>query len=155
MCIDDQAEGLVVRRLFLEAFGFGVMVASSGREGLELLERNSVDALLLDYRMPEMDGEAVAVEARRRRPGLPIVMLSGYVQDIPERVHNLVNAFVSKGSPPSELLQVLENVLGPGIKKQVKRFDADLFQQSQEQVDRSRHQVAKNRNWLQSRKPRK
>lgn len=154
LCIDDQAEGLAVRKLFLEAFGFGVIVATSGREGLEILQRNSVDALLLDYRMPEMDGEAIASEVRRRKPELPIVMLSGYVQEVPERVHRLINAFVNKGSPPGELLQVLVEVLGPSIKKPVKKFDASMFEQSQEQVERSRAQVAKNRSHLQNRKPR-
>lgn len=157
LCIDDQADGLVVRKLFLEAFGFGVMVANSGRQGLEILghNSNSVDALLLDYRMPEMDGEAVAREVRLSRPELPIVMLSGYVQDIPERVHRLVNAFVSKGSPPAELLGVLNDLLGEPTKKPVQAFDTNLFQQSQEQLGRSRAQVAKNQTWLQKRKPKK
>jgi CheY-like chemotaxis protein len=155
LCIDDQVDGLVVRKLFLEAFGVGVMVANSGRKGLEVLEHNSVDALLLDYRMPEMDGEAVAIQVRCRRPELPIVMLSGYVQEIPERVHSLVNAFVNKGSPPGELLQVLNDLLGEPTKKPVRRFDATLFQESQDQLGRSRAQVAKNQTWLQNRKPKK
>ncbi len=153
LCIDDHADGLMVRKLFLEAFGFAVMVAASGRAGIEILEHSSVDALLLDYRMPEMDGEAVAHEVRLTWPELPIVMLSGYVQEIPERVHSLVNAFVSKGSPPGELLQVLKDLLGEPAKKPAQRYDANLFKESQEQLGRSRAQVAKNQTWLQNRKP--
>lgn len=150
LCIDDRSEGLMCRKIFLETFGYQVQLAQSGREGLEMLRGSAVDAVLLDYRMPEMDGEAVARRIRQDWPELPIIMLSGYVADIPTSVRQLVRAFVSKGSPPGELLQTLENVLGPIPKKRPTRISEypRVAKSAQEQVERNRALVQKTRNRL-------
>ena len=145
LCIDDQPDGLAIRKLFLETFGYDVVLARSGAEGLRILNDTSLDGVLLDYRMPGMDGAAVAAEIRRLRPELPVVMLSGYVADIPKSVHNLVNAFVSKGSPPAELIAALDKALGPGEKKPSGRNISALVEQTQERIERSRELTARNR----------
>lgn len=150
LCIDDHPEGLAVRKIFLETFGYQVHIAKSGREGLEMLSGSAVDIVLLDYRMPEMDGEAVAGQIRQNWPELPIVMLSGYVADIPPRVRQLVDAFVSKGSQPSELLDTLKNLLGPVPKKRPTRISeySTVVKTAQEQIERNRALLQKTRDPL-------
>lgn len=106
LCIDDHRQGLHARRLILQNAGYDVITASSGRVGLRLLGRHPVQLVVLDYAMPEMDGEAVAREIRRKHPHVPIVMLSGQL-DIPKRASSAVDAFVSKGQPPTVLLEHL------------------------------------------------
>jgi len=68
--IDDEP----VLRTGLEAFGrmrgFTVLTAANGVEGLEVLERSSVDAIVCDLRMPGMDGPAFHARLRGKRPGL-------------------------------------------------------------------------------------
>src|SRR5436853_6830824 len=81
LCIDDQADGLVIRQKFLEQLGYSVLIAESGRAGLRLLSEQSIDLVVLDYRMPELDGSQVAAEISRIYGRLPIVMLSGYPED--------------------------------------------------------------------------
>ncbi len=103
LCIDDHRPGLHARRLVLESAGYDVITASSGRLGLRLLGRHPVQLVVLDYAMPEMDGEAVAREIRRTRPHIPIIMLSGQLH-IPKRAYSAVDAFVAKGQPPAVLL---------------------------------------------------
>jgi CheY-like chemotaxis protein len=147
LCIDDQADGLTVRKLFLETMGYEVLTASSGRTGLDLLGTHTIDAVVLDYRMPEMDGEAVATELRRLKPDLPILMLSGYVPEIPERVHQLVDAFVNKGAPPMHLVAALETVLGPPRKKPA-RSASDVVEQAKQQLEYSRAVAARSRDFL-------
>lgn len=112
LCIDDQEDGLAIRKIFLETFGYRVLTAASGAEGLRLADQNSIDAVLLDYRMPEMDGEEVAHLLRERYPGLPILMLTGYAAELPDTVKSLVGGVITKGSPPAELLERLRSVLG-------------------------------------------
>jgi CheY-like chemotaxis protein len=103
LCIDDHRQGLHARRLILQSAGYDVITASSGRIGLRLLQRHPVKLVILDYSMPEMNGEAVAREIRRTHPQVPIVMLSGQV-DIPKRASSAVDALVAKGQPPAVLL---------------------------------------------------
>ncbi len=111
LCIDDQTHYLPVRKAVLESRGFAVFTASSGREGLAILRRHEIDGVVLDYRMPEMDGGEVAGAIRRSWPDLPIVLLSGFPQEIPPEVRALVNAVVSKGRGAPELLRAIEAAL--------------------------------------------
>jgi len=70
---------------------------------------------MLDYRMPEMNGDAVAREIRRTHPHVLILMLSGQL-DVPKHASSAVDAFVTKGQPPAVLLQHLAVLSdgGPG-----------------------------------------
>ena len=111
LCIDDYKQGLHARRLILETAGYNVITASNGRIGLRLLLSHTVHFVILDYRMPHMNGGAVAREIRRTRPRLPIIMLSGQI-GVPQRASLAVDAFVAKGQPPAVLLGCLNLLLG-------------------------------------------
>jgi len=113
LCIDDYKQGLHARRLILETAGYDVITASTGRIGLRLLESYSVHFVILDYGMPQMNGEAVAREIRRTHPRLPIIMLSGQA-DVPKDASSAVDAFLTKGQPPAVLLGCL-NLLSEGV----------------------------------------
>ncbi len=79
LCVDDNQSSLNICKIILEDFGYKVSTASSAREGLEIFASNVIDAVILDYQMPEMNGELVAAEMRRTKPRVPILMLSGWV----------------------------------------------------------------------------
>jgi len=106
LCIDDDPVILECEQSFLETFGYRVLTALSGREGLELASLHPVDVVIVDYYMPEMNGPEVAIEIKRLRPRAPIIMLSGAV-DIPERDLKVVDAFVAKDRLGSRLLPVI------------------------------------------------
>lgn len=79
LVVDDE---LLVRETVvaqLQDAGFDVQAASSGAEALELLDEGARPELLVtDLAMPAMSGLALMREARRRRPGLPVLLLTGY-----------------------------------------------------------------------------
>src|SRR5207245_9823580 len=78
LCIDDEHSGLMIRRALLEACGFTALTASSGREGLAIFKSHRVDAVLVDYSMPEMDGGtgwAAITQSNRRTP---VTLLTAY-----------------------------------------------------------------------------
>src|SRR4051812_40827439 len=77
LCIDDDTAGLTLRKMMLESEGYEVLIAGSGEDGLALLQTHHVDAIVLDYQMPTMNGADVARLIRESRPDLPIVLLSG------------------------------------------------------------------------------
>ncbi len=106
LCIDDNEEVLECVKLFLESFGYTVLTAPTGGKGLELAAAYPVDVIIVDYLMPEMNGQAVVLEMRRLRPETPIIMLSGEV-NIPEQVLKWVDAFVAKDRLSSHLLPAI------------------------------------------------
>lgn len=111
--VDDEPSILAVRRLIFEVLGFCVLTAESGEKALEVLRSNAVDAVVLDYMMPGMDGEETARRIRAMRADLPII-LSSACFSVPQRVSQLVSASVNKGVPQELLLEVLQQQLQRG-----------------------------------------
>lgn len=110
LCIDDEPLGLYMRKLMLEAQGYRVVTAESGLHGLAIFQKLVVDLVVLDYRMPGMDGHVVARELKRLRPFVPIIILTAY-QDLPVELLTLVNKPLIKGEDPSVLLTIIEELL--------------------------------------------
>jgi CheY-like chemotaxis protein len=106
LCIDDDEDVLECEKSFLESFGYTVLTASSGDKGLELASRYSVDVVIVDYLMPEMNGQEVAKKMRRLKPLAPIIMLSAAV-DVPEQALRVVDAFLTKDGLASQLLPMI------------------------------------------------
>src|SRR5439155_23208862 len=109
--IDDFQPGLTVFKAVFEGLGFRVLTASCGSLGLDLVDSNPADAVIVDYEMPEMDGEAVATSIKNSRPELPVIMFSGSSL-VPSRVKNVVDAVCDKAGSRDELLAAINRVLG-------------------------------------------
>jgi DNA-binding NtrC family response regulator len=78
LVVDDEA---VVRngiRRALEGRGMTSVLAATGEEGLSLMEHQAFDLVLLDIRMPDLDGVTVLRHIRSRYPGTPVIMITGY-----------------------------------------------------------------------------
>jgi two-component system alkaline phosphatase synthesis response regulator PhoP len=114
LCIDDNQDVLECERAFLETLGYTVLTAPSGSKGLELASIHSVDVVIVDYFMPEMNGQESAIEMRRLKPQAPIIMLSGAV-DVPEQALKLVDAFVAKDHLSSQLLPMIAQLHECGV----------------------------------------
>ncbi len=112
LCIDDNAAGLFTRKLLLEAKGFHILTAPDGPAGLAIVAREPVDAVLLDYKMPGMNGAEVAHRLRATHPNLPILVLSGFPHELPESLLAIIDGSVVKGDPLEKLIQQLERVTG-------------------------------------------
>jgi len=124
LCIDDREDGLAIRRVFLETFGYKVITASSGQQGLDYAARTEPDVVLLDYQMPGMDGLEVAKVLRRDYPAVPIVLLTGFDKEVPGELSGIVNETVAKGNRPNELLEALARVVGRTAKRPLPRKGA-------------------------------
>jgi CheY-like chemotaxis protein len=110
LCVDDDGAGLEARKELLEISGYDVLTAQSGEQGLRLFVSHPIDAVVLDYKMPGMNGDRVATQMRRVKADIPILMLSGYSE---LRVSELagVDAFVSKDEPWSTVVSTLDRLL--------------------------------------------
>lgn len=113
LCIDDSQDMLECEKELLESFGYTVLTAPSGGKGLELASVFSIDVVLVDYFMPTMNGQEVAIELRRLRPRASIIMLSG-AKDVPEQALRSVDAFIPKDRLASQLLPAIAHLQGCG-----------------------------------------
>jgi two-component system response regulator AtoC len=87
--------------------GYDVMAVSSGAAAVEAIQRNKVDLVITDYKMPGMDGLETAKRMKAIDPNLPIVVTTGYAaEDMQQEFAKFgVRDFLMK---PFELIDVLE-----------------------------------------------
>ncbi|MGE5786165.1 MAG: diguanylate cyclase [Myxococcales bacterium] len=107
LLVDDDAEFLLATSLLLESEGYSVLRASCGTAALELLETRHIDVMLVDYWMPDTNGERLVEEIRRKNRELQIVLLTGYANERPPRelLRTLdIQGFCDKGEGPERVL---------------------------------------------------
>lgn len=102
LCIDDDNSILRYERSLLERSGYVVLTAASAQQGLDLAMKFQLDAVVLDYHMPEMSGHEVAAAIKRCHPETRIVMFSA--SEIPEETLKLADAVVLKTDAIQALL---------------------------------------------------
>ena len=79
LVVDDDSLVLTSTCLLLEDLGHRVITATSGDQGLELFEKNpAIDLVITDMAMPHMSGAQLADAIRTRKPGMPIILATGY-----------------------------------------------------------------------------
>ena len=78
MLVDDEERFLATTKKLLERKGYDVVTARSGAEALEILRQNMVHVVILDVKMPGMDGNATLVEIKRQFPMTEVIMLTGH-----------------------------------------------------------------------------
>ena len=114
LVVDDDAPFLGMLVAALEEDGHAVMTASDGRAALAKASHMAPDVIVLDVRMPGMDGPAFArAYSRRRGPQAPIVVVSGFA-GVRTEVDSAV-AYFSKPFDIDRLLAVLRNLAPPPL----------------------------------------
>jgi DNA-binding NarL/FixJ family response regulator len=106
---DDQALIRAGFRAFLEAREIRVVAeAADGLEAIEAVKRAKPDVVLMDIRMPTLDG----VEATRRLPGQRVLIVTTYDLDeyIVEALRGGAAGFILKDAPPNELVHAVRTV---------------------------------------------
>jgi len=77
LTIDDEAYIRKSIRTYLEDYGFIVFEAENGKTGIEIFQREKPDLVMLDLRMPEMDGLEVLRVLKKKAPDIPLIVASG------------------------------------------------------------------------------
>jgi len=78
LLVDDETEFLETLVKRLKKRKLDVSSAESGKEALERLQQDPVDVVVLDVRMPDMDGLETLKEIKRIKPGVEVIMLTGH-----------------------------------------------------------------------------
>jgi CheY-like chemotaxis protein len=110
LCIDDEVLGLEIRKVVLEREGYVVHTATDGPAGIRIFRQQPIDAVVLDFAMPGMNGGAVATALREIRPNIPILLLSAYLT-LPQEVQQMVTLVANKGDGALALLRNVKKIL--------------------------------------------
>lgn len=78
LLVDDETEFLETLVKRLKKRKLDVSSAESGQEALQVLQQNPVDVVVLDVRMPDMDGLETLKEIKRIKPNVEVIMLTGH-----------------------------------------------------------------------------
>lgn len=134
--IDDNATDVAVTRRLLERRGFEVFPALSGEEGLQLAHKLTPDAIVVDYRMPIMDGFEVARHAKSdpQLQTIPLLMLTGAdsAQHVVEGLGAGADDFVTKGADVEVLVARIRALLRmKAYQDQLRRMNEQMMRDLQ------------------------
>ena len=119
MVVDDYDDVRVILKRWLEQHGCRVIEATSGREAVEMAERESPELILMDLAMPEIDGFAAAFRIRTQADlrDVPIIAISAYGElgiDAQLKVDPVAvgfNAYLAKPFAPAKLFELVDRYL--------------------------------------------
>jgi DNA-binding NarL/FixJ family response regulator len=117
LVIDDEAPIRDSLKMTLEYEGYEFLGAATGQEGLTLAEREAPDLVLLDVKMPGMDGIEVLERLRNMNDALPVVVVSGTdrAPDVLRAIDLGAMGFVPKRASNDTLFEALRMVMSGGI----------------------------------------
>jgi DNA-binding response OmpR family regulator len=78
MVVDDEKNILMLYKSEMEDEGYEVVTANSGREALEVFDKEKPDLVTLDIMMPDIDGIQVLRQLKQKNPNVPVIMLTAY-----------------------------------------------------------------------------
>jgi two-component system, NtrC family, response regulator GlrR len=113
LLVDDDPSLLKLLGMRLTSEGFRVTTAESGAEALRVLHRESIDLVLSDLRMDEMDGMALFAEIQKFQPGMPVIILTahGSIPDAVAATQQGVFGFLTKPVDRDALYKAIDEAL--------------------------------------------
>jgi len=125
LVIDDDQGILRLLDTLLSRKGYDVVLAESGRKGLELFRREHPDVIVLDLKMPEMDGLTVLQQVRGLKFGQPVIIFTGAsTPETEQQVRALgVTEIVGKEVSLDRLEDSLKRLLSPQTLSQAREIE--------------------------------
>ncbi|ADH85889.1 sigma-54-dependent transcriptional regulator [Desulfurivibrio alkaliphilus] len=113
LVVDDEQNMRVALYEALSRGGYEVKVAENGRMALEMVESEAPDLVVTDIRMPEMDGIAMLQQIQAVRPGLPVVIITGYatVETAVEAMKQGAVDYILKPFPVEVIEETIKKVM--------------------------------------------
>jgi CheY-like chemotaxis protein len=103
--------------LLLKRMGFTVLTAADGRRAIELFRQHAHDIrfVMMDLTMPDLDGRGTMAEIRRIRPGVKVILTSGYDSEDLTRMYDKegFDAFIQKPCDIETFKKVVQQMCNP------------------------------------------
>ncbi|MFA5903185.1 MAG: response regulator [Desulfobacula sp.] len=117
MLVDDEERYLQTTSKLIEKKGYEVLTARSGEEALEKLKTHTVHVMILDMKMPGMDGNETLKAAKSLYPLVEIILLTGHAT-VDSAIDGLKNGAFDFLMKPADIDQILEKSLDAFEKRQ-------------------------------------
>ena len=116
LIVDDQPRARKSLKALLSTWprAVGIREAGNGREALQLVKELQPDVVLIDVRMPEMDGLEATMQIKALWPQVKVIALSMYAEYQDEALVAGADAFVGKGEAADRLLDLLSVLIWEG-----------------------------------------
>jgi len=136
LCVDDEPNILSSLRRLFRTKGFQVRIAEGGKAGLTLLETETVDLVISDMRMPEMDGAQFLEQVRSRWPDTVRLLLTGY-SDITSVIEAInrgeIYRYITKPWDDNDIVLIVRQALErKALELEKKRLEALSIRQNEE-----------------------
>jgi CheY-like chemotaxis protein len=115
LVVDDEPDVLKILLLRLEKTGYEVTGARDGREAVDLARQIIPDLVILDFHLPDMNGDVVAGILRedKNTKHIPIILISATVTSVDQRAKECgANGCIAKPFEPKELIDAVKKILG-------------------------------------------
>ncbi|WP_165856960.1 putative bifunctional diguanylate cyclase/phosphodiesterase [Marinobacter sp. JSM 1782161] len=134
LVVDDEPRILRTLVDLLEQEGYQAIAALGGRAACDLLSRDAFDLVMLDLRMPDVDGHQVMQFIQERRIGTPVIVVSGESSftAVSRALRRGAQDYIKKPFDPEELLATLRNVLSKQALESAHRTVQLRLQKSEE-----------------------
>ncbi len=117
MLVDDEERFLSTTKKLLSRKGYDALTAISGNEALEILKSRNIDVVILDVKMPGMDGITTLKEIKRRFPVVEVIMLTGHAT-VDSAVDGLKSGATDYLMKPTDINNLIEKAEEAFEKKQ-------------------------------------
>jgi len=115
LCVDDEPNTVKLKCAILESAGHEVTACLTARDAIDKLKHQSYDAVVTDWRLGDANGRAV-VQAAKETDNVPVVVVSGYVNDAFQAAEPLADLYLEKPVNPEELVTIVNELLKTGEK---------------------------------------
>ena len=115
LVIEDNEQNRYLVNFILEKNGYQVITARDGLEGINKAKKEKLDLILVDIRLPKLDGYEVTrrIKADERLAKIPIIALTAYAmkEDKEKALKAGCNAYISKPIIPEEFIKIVNSYL--------------------------------------------
>ena len=112
LVIEDEKSISQLYQEELEEEGYKVILASDGTDGIYKLKNENVDLVVLDIKLPNIDGRMAFKEIKKIKKDIPVIVNTAYSQYRSDFEHLQANAYVVKSFDLSELKEAIKKLIG-------------------------------------------
>ncbi|CCK80090.1 response regulator [Desulfobacula toluolica] len=117
MLVDDEARYLQTTRKLIEKKGYETLIAQSGKEALEHLKTKNVHVVILDVKMPGMDGNETLKAIKAMYPLVEVIMLTGHAT-VDSAIDGLKSGACDYLMKPADIDEIMEKAIAAFEKRQ-------------------------------------